>query len=464
MYGEAGSDTFYINASLNNTPLYGDYDPTDPAPAVPNPGNDKFIVAATDGITVIAPPGTDAIIGGDGDDELDLHLLTKELNWTINIDTTVNPATAGGDVKDAANSPIISSFDQMEIFYGSTDRKDTFVLNQSLPQNIKIFAGNSGTGNALNFGNASSISISIDSLSGFDTVTGTGGDDTLIGTDTHNWIIDGNAHGCVAAINITTCGPAEITFVSFENLVGGADVVDNFYVLAGGSVTSIDGGDTTTATAIDSLNYSLYSNPVNDIVKVDLSTTATTNATMATGVNTISNLDKFVGNSTAGNEFHAPDNTTNNWNIDSANGGDINSNTLTFSGFDKLYGGVNTDNFTVATGGNVSSIFGNDGDDVLTVVYDNTLTRSIVFNGGIEGGADNSSLDKVVLTGDAAGTAEQVTIDSATGFTSTIGSQQVTATATELLDDQVNNSSMQVCLLLVRQASIRLMSDKPRVC
>jgi hypothetical protein len=213
------------------------------------------------------------------------------------------------------------------------------------------------------------------SLTGF--IDGGAGMDTLsAASGTNAWTVSGANAGTAAGI----------AFQAVENLTGGSGA-DSFKVLPGGSVTGIINGNGGT----DTLDYSSSTGPV----------TVNLQSKTATGMASFAGIEAFVG-SPAADTLIGP-NVPNTWQITALNAGQVGA--TTFSSFENLTGGSNTDTFALSDGAGVSgAIKGGGGTDTLsyalytTGVQVNLGTGTATNTGGISGienitgGAGNDTL------------------------------------------------------------------------
>lgn len=180
--------------------------------------------------------------------------------------------------------------------------------------------------------------LSVDGQAGTNTLQVAGG--------TNRWEISGPDSGSV--------GP--ISFVSIQNLAGGAGD-DRFVFEPGGSISgNIDGGG-----GSNGLDYSAITTPV--ALNLQAST-----ATAIGG--TFSNVNGFVGGS-GPNQFTAPD-SANVWTITGADSGTLNN--FAFHSFPTLTGGAGDDRIVIQAGASLS--------------------------GSIDGGAGANTLDYAQYVGD----------------------------------------------------------------
>ncbi|MBD2063351.1 filamentous hemagglutinin N-terminal domain-containing protein [Funiculus sociatus GB2-A5] len=312
---------------------------------------------------------------------------------------------------------------------------DTFKVNNGV--NIAgIIDGSAGDDTIDYSANTSPATLTLANLVNIENAIGSAASDTIIATNTaNNWNITGTNSGDVKGFK----------FSDFENLTGGTDT-DNFTLGNRGNVSSIDGnagnntiigankvntwnitgnntGNVNDANAYtniqnltggnsndtfkfnsgayisgnidgvnkkDTLDYSAYSSPVEVTLGIN-------NQITATGVGgTILSIENLIGGTSGDNNLIGA-NTVNSWNITDTNSGNISD--ITFSGFQKLTGGSDTDNFIVSDRANITGtiIDGSAGNDTIdysasTSAVTLTLENLVNVENGIGSAADNDTI------------------------------------------------------------------------
>jgi len=201
--------------------------------------------------TIIGGIGTDSLIGGDGTD-------TISAAYTLSTDGGGSAAT--GVVINLSSSAILST---------------TIATNASLATSSDILSVASNT--LVNVGTAETVSTRVDSLSGFENITGSGGTDYLIGSSSANSIsggagadyinpglgadtITGGAAADTIVLTETTSSSDTVVFSGATTALNGADIITGFVLaadvlsfssLTAGSLTAtITAGTMATATAL----------------------------------------------------------------------------------------------------------------------------------------------------------------------------------------------------------------------
>jgi filamentous hemagglutinin family protein len=280
---------------------------------------------------------------------------------------------AGFDTLDysAYTSPLtlnLANFLNIENSIGGV-ANDTLIATNTV-NNWNITGLNAGDVNGLTFNNFENLTGGTET----DTFTlgtdgtvakidGNAGNNALVGADTNNtWNITSNNSGNVNGANF---------FTNIQNLTGGS-IDDSFKFNNNGYISgNINGVNIT-----DTLDYSAYTNPVTV-------TLGTNNQVTATGVGgTLASIENLIGGT--GNNTLIGANTANTWNITENNSGDVNG--VTFSDFQNLTGGGNTDNFIFSDGKNISGIIdGNQGFDTLDYsAYNTPVTLNLATVANIE--------------------------------------------------------------------------------
>ncbi|NER34040.1 MAG: hypothetical protein F6J93_08350 [Oscillatoria sp. SIO1A7] len=211
------------------------------------------------------------------------------------------------------------------------------------------------------------------------TIDGGLGNNTAIADNVvdNNWTLTGVNAG-------TLNGTGTVNFSNIQNLTGNSSN-DTFKFEPGSSIAgNLDG-----AGGSDALDYSTYG--VN--VSVNLETNTATGVGTSSG--NIASIEAATGDPGFNNTLTG-DNTANNWNISSANSGDIDG-TFTFNNFQNLVGGSDADTFDF-NGGTVTTIDGSGGNN--TAIGDNVDNNWVVsgLNVGTLNGAVNFN-DVQNLTG-----------------------------------------------------------------
>jgi Ca2+-binding RTX toxin-like protein len=201
--------------------------------------------------TIIGGIGTDSLIGGDGTD-------TISAAYTLSTDGGGSAAT--GVVINLSSSAILST---------------TIATNASLATSSDILSVASNT--LVNVGTAETVSTRVDSLSGFENITGSAGTDYLIGSSSANSIsggagadyinpglgadtITGGAAADTIVLTETTSSSDTVVFSGATTALNGADIITGFVLaadvlsfssLTAGSLTAtITAGTMATATAL----------------------------------------------------------------------------------------------------------------------------------------------------------------------------------------------------------------------
>jgi len=317
-------------------------------------------------------------------------------SFTLNGGTVANVDGGAGD-NVLTGDNIVNTWDVTGVNVGNLNGTTTF-------SNIQTLAGGA-TDDSFNFvGAAAQITGNIDGVGVTDTLnyaaytggnvdvnlaagtaTGVGGaiasiesirgnaafNNTLTGDNTANtWTIvgadTGNLNGAIAFTNI-------------QNLTGGSNADTFVFSNNSADLSGIVNGNT----GNDSLNYTAYTNDVT----LDLANNS------ATGTGGIASIEAVIGGS--GNNTLIGDNINNAWTVSGANSGDLNSS-FTFSNIQNLTGGTANDSFNLS-GGNVSTIDGNTGNN--TLIGDNTSNTWAITaaNGGdINGTTTFSNIQNLV--------------------------------------------------------------------
>lgn len=221
------------------------------------------------------------------------------------------------------------------------------------------------------------------------TVTSTtNGTDTIVSADLNQlWFIDSENNGSLRN--------SRIIFKGFENLVGGS-LDDTFRFTSVGPNTGslsglIDGGGSTGLLG-DTVDASRL--PGNITVEIGGTNTAVSNIN-------ITNIETVTANAATNNTLIADSsNPVNNWNINTTNGGTLNT-AIAFSGFANLTGGITDDAFVFTASGSIAGLIdgGGGAQDSIDV---SALVNSTVQIGNINNGNINViNFDRI--TANAAG-------------------------------------------------------------
>jgi hypothetical protein len=273
------------------------------------------------------------------------------------------------------NGPGVVDFVGFENLTGGTNN-DAFVLSDGVGVSGAI-NGAAGAGDSLSYA-AYTTPVSVNlatgaatnvtgGVSGIESFVGGAASDTLTGANAANtWNVTASNAG---NINAAT------TFASFENLTGGT-LADTFKLSPGVGVSgAINGGVGT-----NTLDYSLYVTPV----VLNVAGTAATNVGGG-----FTNVTNFIGGSAT--DTIGGNNVANTWNVTGVNAGNLNGSS-TFSSFETLSGGTNTDAFVFSAGASVAgTLFGSGGNDTLdfsalgTAVTVNLAGGTSTNTGGVNG-------------------------------------------------------------------------------
>ena len=264
--------------------------------------------------------------------------MNVSLSQYTNVGTVKGPAAQANTLigTNAAMSWAITGHDS-----GTVNGEVSFVAFGNL-------IGGTG-GDKFTFGTGGSLSGTLDSGAGSDTLVAAIGGDTfaITGADTG---------AVVGRLGI---------YLNVENLMGAAG--SDTFAFQGGSVSgSIDG-----ALGTDTLDYSAAAGPVSVSLQ-------TTKATSVTG--TFSNVESFVGSS--GSDTLTGANTANLWVVNATNQGTVSN--IAFRSFENLAGGSGVDNFALDS--NVAgSVSGNGGNDTFSAT-------APAISGTLDGGAGTDTL------------------------------------------------------------------------
>jgi uncharacterized repeat protein (TIGR01451 family) len=316
--------------------------------------------AATLGVTVAlaAMNGNDLLItGGSGNDSIVLTPGTNPGDWVVSVN-----GTNAGTFHPTGSVQINGNGGTDTVTLNGTAGADTFTLDPSdVVLNGMTFQGtgiakwkvNGAAGNDTFTVNAGAAA----------TINGGNNSDTIVSTATANtWALTSGGTG---TLNGTT------SFSLIENLTGGA-FDDAFQLTGNGSVAgTINGG-------VGGTNTLDYSGMTPGPVAVNLQ------AKTATGMAHYANINVLVGSPASDTLTGA--NVATTWQITAANAGTVGS--YTFSSFENLTGGTNSDTFKLSDG--------------------------IALTGAINGGGGNNTLSYALYT-------TGVTVDLGAGTATNIG-------------------------------------------
>ena len=319
------------------------------------------------------------VIGGSNVD-------TFKVNNGVNIAGIID-GSAGDDTIDysANTSPAtltLANLVNIENAIGSAG-SDTIIATNTA-NNWNITGTNSGDVNGFKFsdfenltGGTDTDNFTLGNRGNVSSIDGNAGNNTIIGANKVNtWNITGNNAGNVNGAN---------AYTNIQNLTGG-NSNDTFKFNSGGYISgNIDG-----VNKKDTLDYSAYSSPVEVTLGIN-------NQITATGVGgTILSIENLIGGTSGDNNLIGA-NTVNSWNITDTNSGNISD--ITFSGFQKLTGGSDTDNFIVSDRANITGtiIDGSAGNDTIdysanTSAVTLTLENLVNVENGIGSAADNDTI------------------------------------------------------------------------
>ncbi|MBD2744473.1 filamentous hemagglutinin N-terminal domain-containing protein [Coleofasciculus sp. FACHB-1120] len=237
----------------------------------------------------------------------------------------------------AYNTPVtlnVATLANVENSIGGTTAEDN-VIGSNTANKWNIAGVNTGDVNGLIFTSFETVTGGTDT----DTFTvnggsvskidGSAGNNTVVAANTVNkWKLNGANSGDVNGV----------PFINVQNVTGGTDT-DTFELKEGVAIAGIVDGNA----GNDTLDYSTYTGEVT----VDMG------ASKATGVATVSKIEKVVGGTSGDNTFIGP-NTKNTWNLTSNDSGDVNG--VTFSNFQNLTGGTANDTFKFSDAVNITGI------------------------------------------------------------------------------------------------------------
>ena len=290
---------------------------------------------------IVGSAGIDTLTGREGD-----------TTWSVT-----------GPDAGTVNFVKFSSFENLQ---GNT-WDDTFMFLPGGSISGTIDGGAADSGNSLDFSKLSDpVTVNLQTqtashvggtVTGFNQFTGGTGSDTLVGPDGGaDWILNNVNDGAV----VTVPTLATVSFVSFENLMGGAGA-DLFQFLPGGGAIAgnLDGGG-----GDNTLDYAAKAGPV---------TVNFTSGTTSFVTGTFANINNVIGSASGDDTIIGPDAT---WIVSGANSGTVNA--ITFTSFENLIGSPGTDSFTFLPGGSISgNLDGGGGNDTLNY---SALTGPITVN------------------------------------------------------------------------------------
>ena len=354
--------------------------------------------SASDSLT--APAGTNTLnVTGAGAGNINgtfTFSSIETVNGGAGTDTLSGPAAGSAWTVNGAGSGFITggvNFSNVENLTGGNSGVDTFGFTDAGSISGTLNGGSGASIDVLNY-SARTIQVSVNlanssatgifggaanGFSGIESFVGSSAvtPDTLTGTNNvTNWYITANNAG-----NFTSAVSANV-FAGFENLTGGS-ANDSFFLSDGVGVTgTINGGG---APGTDTLSYAAYTTTVSVIL-----------GGPATGVGTaVLGIENVIGGTQANDSLTGP-NLANTWNLAAGTAGNIvNSNgTITYSSFESLNGGTNSDNFLIGVGSTITGIGGGSGIDSLNWSALN-VARNVQLSalGGTDGfnGADTTS-------------------------------------------------------------------------
>ena len=361
-------------------------------------GIDAVIGSASASDSLTAPAGTNTLnVTGAGAGNINgtfTFSSIETVNGGAGTDTLVGPAAGSAWTVNGAGSGFITggvNFSSVENLTGGNSGVDTFgftdtgsisgTLNGGSGASIDVLSYSTRTIRVdVNLANSSATGIfgaAANGFSGIESFVGSSAaTDTLVGTNNAtNWYITANNTG-----NFTSAASANV-FAGFENLTGGS--ANDSFILSNtfGVTGTINGSGATTA---DTLDYSAY-----------LTTVSVVLGGAATNVGTVLGIENVIGGTQANDSLTGP-NLANTWNLGAGTSGNIvnSSGTITYSSFESLNGGTNSDNFLIGAGSTITGIGGGSGIDTLNWSALN-VARNVQLSGlgGTDGfnGADTTS-------------------------------------------------------------------------
>ncbi len=282
------------------------------------------VVILNDGVVT-----RETLLGGDGDDTLDMSSLTtaQEFNFDLN-------AFSDG-LQQEEFEEVIASEEGFAFYAGAGDVDWQIAADGSFSITKNGQTYDIATGYAtLRGGDGDNTFNLAGANSAIETIEGSAnGNNTLTATELVNtWLIDGVNSG-----TLNSDGAQEITFSAIANLIGGLEV-DNFTIATGGTVASIVGGEGGDALVI------------------------------------------------------ADDNITNDWIIGASSSV---ASVTRFTGIEAITGNINNDTFTFVEATDVTSI--NAGDGIDTLNLEAYGSADVNINSGIAGNIDFASTENFVV-------------------------------------------------------------------
>lgn len=374
-------------------------------------GADSIVLSSlADPVTVTGGAGVDTLTSGNTDSIFSigatLVVNTSGQNATFSSFDTVS----GGTGKDQFS---VTAANSLSLAGGAGDDKFTVASGVTLTGSIDGTSGSDSltlaTANStvvLTASDANGVTAGAGGVTGvsggfshIDTLNTTGGGvETLTGrTATNAWDVDAGT---------VNDGTATLTYTGVDSLVGGGGA-DTFSLSANATASIAGGaGDDTLSIAANILLTGSFdgTSGTNDNVSVATDATLATLTSGAAGgfsgtitgvTGTFANVDSITTTGATTESIVGPD-ATNTWDVDAntiASGG----GTLTYSGFDSLFGGTGNDAFSLSAAV-TRSINAGSGNDSLTITTGGVLTGS--FDGSF--GSDTLDLQTaaaaVVLT------------------------------------------------------------------
>ena len=310
----SGSNAWLINGANSGTVSY-EYNST------------NFEVVFENINQLIGSAGTDTLTGRD--------IANR---WVVN---GIGSGTVSADIESPTD---LISFSGMEYLNGGAN-DDRFLLDGGSVAG-GIDAGDHVDGDIIDYSFLDEVSINVGNalaaVTNAEIVQGNNTNSTLIGSNiANNWVINGENDGTVSGI----------TFIDFNNLVGGS-AVDVFTVETGGQITGVINGGTG-AGIIDVLD--LTGLLTDTSVAIDDYAEADFNILEIEQVQ--ANNDASIANTLIGSD------TVNTWNVDGVNAGILNTTQLSvaFSGFANLVGGAQNDIFNLNSADHITGLISGGG-------------------------------------------------------------------------------------------------------
>ncbi len=310
----SGSNAWLINGANSGTVSY-EYNST------------NFEVVFENINQLIGSAGTDTLTGRD--------IANR---WVVN---GIGSGTVSADIESPTD---LISFSGMEYLNGGAN-DDRFLLDGGSVAG-GIDAGDHVDGDIIDYSFLDEVSINVGNalaaVTNAEIVQGNNTNSTLIGSNiANNWVINGENDGTVSGI----------TFIDFNNLVGGS-AVDVFTVETGGQITGVINGGTG-AGIIDVLD--LTGLLTDTSVAIDDYAEADFNILEIEQVQ--ANNDASIANTLIGSD------TVNTWNVDGVNAGILNTTQLSvaFTGFANLVGGAQNDIFNLNSADHITGLISGGG-------------------------------------------------------------------------------------------------------